>query len=91
VIHDDPYSWLRAAGEVRRLNTPPSEDFAGRGTRAVVVFLVEIMSEEVDWLVERARRELERMGGESISAPPPLGPQREAWLLSLLQKFVVNR
>jgi len=91
VIHDDPYAWLRAAGEVRRLNTPPSEDFAGRGTRAAVVFLVEIMREGVDWLVERARRELERMGGEPISAPPPLGPEREAWLLSLLQKFATNR
>jgi hypothetical protein len=91
VIHDDPHSWLRAAGEVRRLNTPPSEAFLGRGTRAVVVFLVEIMGEEADWLVERARRELERMGGEPISAPPPLGPEREAWLLSLLQSFIADR
>lgn len=91
VIHDDPYAWLRAAGEVRRLNAPPSEDFSGRGTRAAVVFLVEIMSEGVDFLVERARRELERMGGEPISAPPPSGPEREAWLLSLLQKFAANR
>ncbi len=91
VIHDDPHSWLRAAGEIRRLNTPPSEAFLGRGTRAVVVFLVEIMGEEADWLVERARRELERMGGEPISAPPPLGPEREAWLLSLLQSFIADR
>ncbi|MDE0914714.1 MAG: HEAT repeat domain-containing protein [Planctomycetota bacterium] len=91
VIHSDPHSWLRAAGEVRRLNAPPSEAFVGRGTRAAVVFLVEIMDAEVDWLVERARRELERMGGGSISAPPPLGAERDAWLLSLLQSFVADR
>jgi len=35
--------------------------------------------------------ELERMGGEPISAPPPLGPEREAWLLSLLQSFIADR
>lgn len=91
VIHDDPRAWLRAAGEVRRLNAPPSEAFAGRGTRAAVVFLVEIMGEGADWLVERARRELERMGGESIGPPPPLGSERDAWLLTLLENFFADR
>lgn len=91
VIHDDPLAWLRAAGEVRRLNAPSTEAFVGRGSRAAVVFLVELMGQKADWLVERARRELERMGGEPISAPPPLGLERDAWLLALLQRFAAER
>jgi len=91
VIHDDPLSWLRAAGEVRRLNAPPSEAFLGHGTRDALVFLIDVMGQEPDWLVERARRELERMGGEPLGTPPPRGYERDAWLLDLLQRFMADR
>ncbi len=91
VVHDDPLAWLRAAGEARRIVAPEAAEFAGRGTRRAHAFLVELMAQDSDWLVERARRGLEAMTGMEIGAPPPLGEVRDAWLSELMATLGAER
>lgn len=90
VRHDDALAWFRGALESRGLPTPPAEDFEGTGTMDAITFLIATMRRNEAWLVERARRELERLVGRDIGALPN-GAEREAWLGTLLEALAGSR
>lgn len=83
VRKDDALSWFRAALKVRDVPTPPTELLTPPSTEDGVLFLLEVMSREEAWLVERARRELTRLVGRDLGDIPPPGPERRMWLASL--------
>jgi len=85
VRHDESLLWFRSACEALGIKTPPNEAFEDGGSRDAVAFLVEIMRREENWLVERSRRELERLLGRNLENVPARGDERDAWLTSLLE------
>jgi HEAT repeat protein len=86
VVHDDSLAWLRAALERAGAKAPAPEALAGAGTREGALFLIEVMGRGEPHLVERARRELSRLLGAEIGAPPAPGAERTAWLGGLRKK-----
>jgi len=85
VRHDDSQVWLWAAAEAAGVHAPPPEAFAEGGSRDAIGFYVELMRRVEPWLVERARRELEKLLGTELEDPPPAGAERDAWLGALLE------
>jgi HEAT repeat protein len=83
VVHDDSLAWLR--GELERLgvDAPPAEALAGAGTREGALFLLEVMRRDEPHLVERGRRELERLLETELAEAPPLGSRRDVWFADL--------
>jgi len=86
VVHDDSLAWLRAALERAGAKAPAPEALAGEGTREGALFLIEVMGRGEPYLVERARRELSRLLGAEVGAPPAPGAERTAWLGGLRKK-----
>ena len=86
VVHDDSLAWLRAALERAGAKAPAPEALAGTGTREGALFLIEVMGRGEPHLVERGRRELSRLLGAEVGAPPAPGAERAAWLGGLRKK-----
>jgi HEAT repeat protein len=83
VVHDDALAWLRGEAERLGLQTPPVAALEGEGRREGALFLLELMHRDEEFLVERGRRDLERLLGTRLEELPPTGSQREVWLTDL--------
>jgi HEAT repeat protein len=88
VNHDSSLPWLLAAMERRGVSAPPAAEFAGKGTREVAMFLLEVLDREEDFLAERARREFNRMLGHDLGAIPRSEEEREAWVSTLSERLL---
>jgi len=80
VLHDDALAWFRACLELHELDPPSAEAFRKEANLDTARYLLGLFEREETWLVERARRELERILGRRIPALPPPGTARERWL-----------
>ena len=80
VLHDDSLAWFRAALERFELDPPPPAAFREAANMDTARYLLGLFERDEEWLVERARRELERVLGRRITTLPPPGPERERWL-----------
>jgi HEAT repeat protein len=83
VVHDDSLAWFRGELERLEVQTPAPEELATPGTREGALFLLEVMHREEEHLVERARRELERMMETELEELPPPGADRNLKLAEL--------
>jgi HEAT repeat protein len=92
VKHDDALSWFRAACEARGLPSPPADHFVvGAPSQDAVLFLLEGLRRSETWLVERARRELERLLEREIGDVPLAVQEREVWLTTLAEALLEER
>jgi len=87
VVHDDSLAWLRAAAVREGLEAPPEDALQSEGTREGALFLYTMMQLEGPHLVERARRELERLLGVPVETPPTSGQLRGEWLAAVQQEI----
>jgi len=87
VVHDDSLAWLRAAGVREGLEPPTTGAIESEGTREGALFLATMMQLDRPHLVERARRELERLLGVALQAPPAAGQPRTQWLAEIRQQI----
>ena len=80
----DAFVWFTAALSRRGLKGPPAADYADPpGTEDARTFLLALLNQgdaEYDVVIERARRELERLLGESLGPLPSSGRARTGWL-----------
>lgn len=78
------FVWFTAALSRRGLKGPPASDYATPpGSEEARTFLLALLNQgdaEVDVVVERARRELERLLGEPLGSLPSRGRARTVWL-----------
>jgi hypothetical protein len=87
VRHDDALAWMRAALERLGIQPPPPGTLEGAGTMQGRLFLLTLMARPEAWLVERARREFQRMTTIETGVVPPLGAERDAWLRRLRENL----
>lgn len=90
VHRDDSLSWFRAACEANGLISPPAELFV-QGSRQpdVIRFLLAALKkDDVPYLMERARRELERMTGQDLGKLPGSPRSRAAWHETLVEALL---
>jgi hypothetical protein len=80
VVHDDALPWFLAALQRLGLDPPPAEAFRGDETRPAARYLLSVLERPEPWLVERARRELERLLDRPVPELPSGGAERAAWL-----------
>lgn len=85
VVHDDSIAWLCAGLERSGVASPVPDAFRGKGTREGARFLVSVVGGEfrvAPHLVERARRELERLLGHPVTVPAGVdrGAAMGAWI-----------
>lgn len=80
VRHDDALVWFRAGVERLGIAQPPAGALEGAGNDEGQRFLVSLLDREESWLVERAWRELRRLGGEDLGELPPRGSARAVWM-----------
>ena len=87
VTHDDPFPWFIAAAEIRSLPAPQplEEHFGAKLSRDAWLFLAEVLRRPEPWLVERARREIERRSGRPVGQMPTKPSEREAWIQALVE------
>jgi HEAT repeat protein len=85
VTHDDSLSWLLAAMERRGIPISVAASFrgSGPGTREGALLMLEVLSGEEDFLIERARRELSRMLGGDLGELPRSEADQGVWLEAL--------
>ena len=52
--------------------------------------MAEILRQEEPWLVERARREIERLSGNDVDEVPTGQSDREAWIQALVELLIAE-
>lgn len=92
VKHDESLPWFLAAMEVRGLPAPQpmAEHFGEQLSRDAWLYLSEALRQEEPWLVERARREIERRSNTSVGQVPTGHADREAWIGALIELLLAG-
>jgi len=80
VVHDDSLAWLVAAAERLDVRSPGRDALAGEGTRRGALYLVRVAEVGGEHLIERARRELQRLLGAPLEPAPRHPDELARWL-----------
>lgn len=75
----DVLSWFLSGAARRGLRPPPRAEFEDGGTQGARSFCIALQSGVDPAFSERARREFERMTGESLGRIPEGGLDRRRW------------
>jgi HEAT repeat protein len=86
VVHDDATAWFAAALERRGVEAA-AETLGGADGLEGALFLLDVMERPEAFLVERARRELERLLGRDVGSPPQRALERAIWLNGMREEL----
>lgn len=92
VKHEEALPWFLAAMEVRGLPAPQpiADHFGEELSRDAWLYLAEALRREEPWLVERARREIERRSNTTVGEVPTGHADREAWIGALIELLLAG-
>ncbi len=87
VLHDDATAWFAAALERRGVEAPATQVLRGAPSLDGALFLLDVMERPEEFLVERARRELERMLEREVGTLPGGLVERAVWLSGMREEL----